>query len=224
MMSADAWNEVSKLMWTQWSVAMHAPRRRVVQLHLEATSLISCGFRPMIWTAITRVAAPYQQDSTAMNTQTIFRTDMVAGVVQQARNAPEFRVLSRPKFNWMLFATQSIQLHSLTTWSWVLLENRTCARLLKKFPTSYGNRRFITAFTRARHLSLSWASSIQSTPHIHFLNFHINMILPSILGYSKWFLYLRIFNQNSAHISPLPHTYYMPRQSYSFRFDNPNNI
>ena len=33
-----------------------------------------------------------------------------------------------------------------------------------KFPAFYGTRRFITAFTRARHLSLSWASSIQSVP------------------------------------------------------------
>jgi hypothetical protein len=31
---------------------------------------------------------------------------------------------------------------------------------VKKFPAFYGTRRFITAFTRARHLSLSWASSI----------------------------------------------------------------
>ena len=30
------------------------------------------------------------------------------------------------------------------------------------FPAFYGTRRFITALTRARHLSLSWASSIQS--------------------------------------------------------------
>ena len=37
---------------------------------------------------------------------------------------------------------------------------------VKKFPTFYGARRFITAFTSARHLSLSWASSKQSiNPH-----------------------------------------------------------
>jgi hypothetical protein len=141
---------------------MHAPRRRVVQLHLQATSLISCGFRPMIWTAITRVAAPYQQDPTAMNTHTIFRTDIVACGVQQALNAPEFRVLSRPQLNWMLFATESIQLHSLTILSRVLLEGLTGFLLLKNFSTFHGTRRFITAFTRARQLSL--CSSIQSIP------------------------------------------------------------
>ena len=37
-------------------------------------------------------------------------------------------------------------------------------QLVKKFPPFYGTRKFITAFTSARHLSLSWASSIQSIP------------------------------------------------------------
>jgi hypothetical protein len=35
---------------------------------------------------------------------------------------------------------------------------------VKKFPAFYGTRKFITAFTSARHLYLSWASSIQSIP------------------------------------------------------------
>jgi hypothetical protein len=37
-------------------------------------------------------------------------------------------------------------------------------QLLKNFPSFYGTRRFITAFTRALHWSLSWARSIKSTP------------------------------------------------------------
>jgi len=37
----------------------------------------------------------------------------------------------------------------------VLLEKLTGSQLVKKFPTFYGIRRFVTAFTRARHLSLS---------------------------------------------------------------------
>jgi len=45
--------------------------------------------------------------------------------------------------------------HSLTPWSRVLLEKLTGPQLVKKFPAFYGNRRFITAFTNARHLSLS---------------------------------------------------------------------
>jgi hypothetical protein len=52
----------------------------------------------------------------------------------------------------------------LTQWSTVLLEKLTGLQLVKKFPALYGTRRFITAFTGARHLSLTWASSIQSIP------------------------------------------------------------
>jgi hypothetical protein len=43
----------------------------------------------------------------------------------------------------------------LTPWSRVLPEKLTRPKLLKKFPAFYGTQSFITAFTRARHLSLS---------------------------------------------------------------------
>ena len=45
-----------------------------------------------------------------------------------------------------------------------LLEKLTGPQLVKKFPAFYGICMFITTFTSARHLSLSWASSIQSMP------------------------------------------------------------
>jgi hypothetical protein len=58
--------------------------------------------------------------------------------------------------------------------------------LLKKFPAFHGTRRFITAFTKARHLSLSWARLIQSmSPHrtsrrsILILSSHLRLGLPS---------------------------------------------
>ena len=54
----------------------------------------------------------------------------------------------------------------LTPWCRVLLEKLTGLQLVKKFPEFYGTRRFITALTSVRHLSLSCASPIQSTyPH-----------------------------------------------------------
>ena len=59
----------------------------------------------------------------------------------------------------------------LTPWSRVLLE-MTDSQLVKKFPTYYGTRRFITAFTSACHLSLFWARSIQSL--LHFLMIYLN--------------------------------------------------
>jgi hypothetical protein len=51
-----------------------------------------------------------------------------------------------------------------TPCSTVLLEKLTGFQIVKKFPAFYGTRRFITAFTSARHLSLSSARPIQSTP------------------------------------------------------------
>jgi len=42
-----------------------------------------------------------------------------------------------------------------TPWSRVLLEKLPGFRLVKKLPEFYGTRRFITAFTSARHLPLS---------------------------------------------------------------------
>jgi len=50
----------------------------------------------------------------------------------------------------------------LTPRSGVLFEKLTGSQLVKKFPAFYRTRRFITAFTSARRLSLSWARSIQS--------------------------------------------------------------
>ena len=52
----------------------------------------------------------------------------------------------------------------LPPWSRVFHEKLICFQLLKKFPAFYGTRRFITAFTSDRHLSLSSTSSIQSIP------------------------------------------------------------
>ena len=51
----------------------------------------------------------------------------------------------------------------LTPWSRVLLEKLASLQLVKKFPAFYGTRRLLTALTSVRHLSLSWASPIQSS-------------------------------------------------------------
>ena len=74
----------------------------------------------------------------------------------------------------------------LTSCSRLLLEMLTSFQLVKKFPAFYGTRRFITAFTSARHLSLSWSSSIQSMPpqptswrSILILSSHLRLGIPS---------------------------------------------
>ena len=74
----------------------------------------------------------------------------------------------------------------LTPWCRVLLEKLTGLQLVKKFPAFYGTRKFITALTSVRHLSLSWTSLIQSTyPHptswrsIPILSTHLRLGVPS---------------------------------------------
>ena len=51
----------------------------------------------------------------------------------------------------------------LTPWSRVLLEKPTGSAANQEIPRIFGTRRFITVLTSARHLSLSWANSIQSS-------------------------------------------------------------
>ena len=79
----------------------------------------------------------------------------------------------------------------LTPWCRVLLEKLTGLQLVKKFPAFYGTRRFITALTSFRQLSLSWASPIQSIyPHrtswrsILILSTHLRLGFPSELMHS----------------------------------------
>jgi hypothetical protein len=73
-------------------------------------------------------------------------------------------------------------IYLLTSNSRVLLEKLTGFQLVKKLPAFYGTRRLITAFTSARHLSLSRANSIQSIPHIQLPGDPFNIILPLRLG------------------------------------------
>ena len=94
----------------------------------------------------------------------------------------------------------------LTPWCRVPLEQLNGLQLVKKFPAFHGTRRFITALTSVRHLSLSWASPIQSIyPHptswryILILSIHLCLGLPSGLFPSG-------FPTKTLH-TPSPHPY-----------------
>ena len=103
----------------------------------------------------------------------------------------------------------------LTPWCRVLLEKLTGLQLVKKFPAFHGTRRFITALTSFRHLSLSWASPIQSIyPHptswrsVLILSAHLRLGLPSGVlpsGFPTKTLY-----------APSPHPYAPHAQPISF--------
>jgi len=114
-------------------------------------------------------------------------------------------------------------IYLFTPWSKVLLEKLTGFQLVKKSPAFYETRRFIAAVTSARHLSPSWASSIQSIhPHstswrsVLILSSHLCLGLPIGLfpsGFPTKTLYTPLLS---------PPKRYMHRPSP--RFYHPNNI
>ena len=87
----------------------------------------------------------------------------------------------------------------LTPWCRILLEKLTGLQLVKKFLAFHGTRRFSTALTSVRHLSLSWASPIQSIYQhptswrsVLILSTHLRLGLPSGLfpsGFTTKILY-----------------------------------
>jgi len=91
-----------------------------------------------------------------------------------------------PVLLWLLWLFSYFLTYLLTPRSTVLLEKLTVPQPVKKYPSFYGTWRFITVFTSARHLSQSWASSIQSIlPHltswrsILILSYYLRLGLPS---------------------------------------------
>ena len=102
------------------------------------------------------------------------------------------------------------KIYLLTPRSRVFLVKLTVSQPVKNPTAFYGTRRFITAFTSARHLSLSWTSSIKSIPphstswrSILTLFSHLRLGVPSGLfpsGFSTKTLY-------TPHFSPMHATF-----------------
>ena len=84
----------------------------------------------------------------------------------------------------------------------------TVSPVLRKFSALYAIGRFITVFTTVRHLSLPWATSIQSTPSypvsiifILILSSHISLSRPSNVVPS-------VFPHHHNLCAALPHALY----------------
>ena len=89
--------------------------------------------------------------------------------------------LDLPRLKWRTTVpSTSLLNYLLTSWCRVLLEKLTGLQLVKKFPAFHGTRRFTTALTSVRHLSLSWANPIQST-YPHFTSWRSSLILSTHL-------------------------------------------
>ena len=82
----------------------------------------------------------------------------------------------------------SLQITKLTPTSTVLPEKLTDPQIFKKFPTFYGARKFITAFTTVSILSK--IDSVHARPP-HFSQIHFNIIIPSTPPSFKWSPFVR---------------------------------
>jgi len=112
----------------------------------------------------------------------------------------------------------------LTPWCRVLLEKLNGLQLVKKFPTFHGTRRFITALTSARQLSLSWASPIQSI-YPHPTSWRSNLILSTHLCLVSPVVFFPPVSPPRPYTPPLLiHTCHMPSPSHSSRFYHQHNI
>ena len=126
-------------------------------------------------------------------------------------------------FGSLKFILTYLPTYLLTPWCRVLLEKLTGLQLVKKFPVFHGTRRFITAPTSVRHLSLSRASPIQSI-HPHTTSWRSILILSTHLRLSLPSLSLRFPLQEPVHPPLLAHTRHMPSPSHSSRFYHTHNI
>ena len=100
----------------------------------------------------------------------------------------------------------------LAACSRVLPEKLRVPQLVNKLPTFYGTRRFITAFTSAHHLYLSWTTSIQSMPShptswrsILMLSSHLCLGLPMGLfpsGFPTKTMYATLLSSYVLHAPP----------------------
>ena len=107
------------------------------------------------------------------------------------------------KIKQCLFCVHSITPSFQQKWNCVLLtyllhgaesflKSQLVLQLIKKFPAFYAARKFITILTSARHLSLSWANSIQSpqplptsSRSILILSSHLRLGLPKAISIYK---------------------------------------
>ena len=140
------------------------------------------------------------------------KASLIFSIVTRWKWVAKFTVIPLPSNQQHPHSTMSLLTHPMVqSPSWEA--NRFAAS--QEIPPFHGTRRFITALTSVRHLSLSWASPTQSIyPHSTSLRFiiilstHLRLGLPSRLfpsGFPTKNLY-----------TPSPHPYAPHAQPISF--------
>jgi len=115
----------------------------------------------------------------------------------------------------MTFLHICFSTYLLTPWGRALLEKLIDSQLFKIFPAFYGTLRFITTLQVSATCPYPEPDQSRPCPTSHLLNVHLNIILPSTLGSSKWSLPHVSPPRPSIHLSS-PHTCYIRRPSRYF--------
>ena len=115
-----------------------------------------------------------------------------------------------------LLAQMSIFIYLLTPRCRVLLEKLTGLQLVKKFPAFHRTRRFINALTSVRHMSLSWASPIQSI-YLHPTSWRSILILSTHLRLVSPVDSFPPVSPPRPYTLPSPHPYAPHAQPISYR-------
>ena len=114
-------------------------------------------------------------------------------------------VILRCTYPWILNLKVYLLTYLLIPWSRVLPEKLSSFQLVKKFPAFYGTKKIHYCIHKCPPpVPILKQIDQVHTPTSHLLKIHLNVILPSKPGSSKWSLYLRFPHQNPVYSSPLP--------------------
>jgi hypothetical protein len=121
----------------------------------------------------------------------------------------------------LLVSYLNIQYSLTHSWSWALLEKPKIVQLHKNFPALNGIRRFITAFARALHWSLSWTRKIHTiTSHLSKIKFN-TIRLPtswsSQWSRSFWLSYMHSSSPPSCYMLCPSHPTWLDHSDYIWR-------
>ena len=124
----------------------------------------------------------------------------------------------------LTFQTHNLLTYLLTPRRRILLEKLTGSAASQEIPRILSNPKVHYRIHKCPPPApiLSQLHPVPTTPS-HFLQVHLNIIVPSTSGSPQWALSLRLPHQNPVHTSLLPHNRHMPRPSHSSRFFHTHN-